>query len=62
MPFAGAQPPNVVIGGIIGVSFAIIAKQDPQIAVGIAIPFAILAQVLITLIIYCIFSINACCR
>lgn len=50
VPLAGAQPPNVVIGGIIGVSFAIIAKQDPQIAVGIAIPFAILAQVLITLL------------
>ena len=50
VPLAGAQPPNIVIGGIVGVSFAILSKQEPQVAVGIAIPFAIVAQTLITLL------------
>ncbi|MCD3326114.1 PTS sugar transporter subunit IIC [Clostridium botulinum D/C] len=50
VPLAGAQPPNVVIGGIIGSSFAILTKQDPKVAVGIAIPFAIAVQGAITLI------------
>jgi len=49
VPLAGAQPPNVVIGGIIGTSFAILTKQDPNVAVGIAVPFAIAAQAGITL-------------
>lgn len=48
VPLAGAQPPNVVIGGIIGVAFAIITKQDPKVAVGIAVPFAVAAQGCIT--------------
>lgn len=50
VPLAGAQPPNVVIGGIIGTSFAILTKQDPKVAVGIAIPFAVAVQGAITLI------------
>lgn len=50
VPLAGAQPPNMVIGGIIGVSFAIISKLPPEAAVAIAIPFAIAAQGCITLI------------
>ncbi|MEG0108828.1 MAG: PTS sugar transporter subunit IIC [Lachnospiraceae bacterium] len=45
VPLAGAQPPNVVIGGILGTAFTIITKQDPSIAVGIALPFAILGQI-----------------
>ncbi len=49
VPLAGAQPPNVVIGGIIGTAFAILTKQDPNVAVGIAVPFAIAAQAGITL-------------
>lgn len=49
-PLAGAQPPNVVIGGIIGASFAILANQDPEVAVGIAVPFAVAAQAGITLL------------
>lgn len=49
-PLAGAQPPNVVIGGIIGSSFAILTKQDPSVAVGIAVPFAVAAQAGITLL------------
>lgn len=50
VPLAGAQPPNVVIGGIIGTAFAILTKQDPKTAVGIAIPFAIAVQGLVTLL------------
>lgn len=49
VPLAGAQPPNVVIGGIIGSAFAILANQDPQVAVGIAVPFAVAVQGAITL-------------
>lgn len=50
VPLAGAQPPNVVIGGIIGSAFAILAKQDPQVAVGVAVPFAVAVQGAITLV------------
>ncbi len=50
VPLAGAQPPNVVIGGIIGTAFAILTGQDPKTAVGIAVPFAIAVQGAITLI------------
>ncbi len=49
-PLAGAQPPNVVIGGIIGASFAILANQEPNVAVGIAVPFAVAAQAGVTLL------------
>lgn len=54
-PLAGAQPPNVVIGGIIGASFAILTNQEPSVAVGIAVPFAVAAQAGITLL-FTIFS------
>ncbi|UPO96683.1 PTS N-acetylgalactosamine transporter subunit IIC [Cetobacterium somerae] len=50
VPVGGAQPPNVVVGGIIGSAFAIMAKQDPTVAVGIAIPFAVAVQACITLL------------
>jgi len=50
VPLAGAQPPNVVIGGIIGTAFAILSGQDPKVAVGVAVPFAIAVQALITLL------------
>src|SRR5690625_120899 len=50
VPLAGAQPPNVVIGGVIGTAFGIIAGQDPNVAVGVAIPFAVAVQALITLL------------
>ncbi|WP_066191751.1 PTS N-acetylgalactosamine transporter subunit IIC [Gracilibacillus timonensis] len=49
VPLAGAQPPNVVIGGTIGTAFGIILGSDAQAAVGIAIPFAVAVQGLITL-------------
>lgn len=50
VPLAGAQPPNVVIGGIIGTSIAILGKLEPQAAIGIAVPFAVAVQAAITLI------------
>jgi len=50
VPLAGAQPPNVVIGGIIGTSIAILGKLEPQAAIGIAVPFAVAAQAGITLL------------
>ncbi|ETT74444.1 PTS N-acetylgalactosamine transporter subunit IIC [Bacillus mycoides] len=49
VPLAGAQPPNVVIGGIIGTSFAILTGQEPTVAIGIAVPFAVAVQACITL-------------
>lgn len=50
VPVGGAQPPNVVVGGIIGSVFAIMTKQAPTVAVGIAIPFAVAVQACITLL------------
>lgn len=50
VPLAGAQPPNVVIGGVIGTAFAILTQSDPKIAIGIAVPFAIAVQGCITIL------------
>ncbi len=50
VPVGGAQPPNVVVGGIIGSTFAILTGKDPATAVGIAIPFAVAVQACITLL------------
>lgn len=50
VPLAGAQPPNVVIGGIVGSAFAILANVGPKAAVGVAVPFAVAVQGAITLI------------
>ena len=50
VPLSGAQPPNVVIGGIIGTSIAILGKLDAQAAIGIAVPFAVAVQAAITLL------------
>jgi PTS system N-acetylgalactosamine-specific IIC component len=49
MPVGGAQPPNVVIGGFAGTVLAITSGLDPTAAVGIAVPFAVFMQSLITL-------------
>lgn len=48
VPLAGAQPPNVVLGGIIGTAFAIITGQTAEQAILVAVPFAIFVQVCIT--------------
>jgi phosphotransferase system PTS sorbose-specific IIC subunit len=51
MPLAGAQPPNVVIGGIVGVAIAILSKGNlpADAAVGLSYPFALMAQLMVTL-------------
>lgn len=49
-PLAGAQPPNVIIGTIVGTTFSITTKTEPTVAVGIAVPFAIAVQMGITLL------------
>ncbi|MFV0432227.1 MAG: PTS N-acetylgalactosamine transporter subunit IIC [Alphaproteobacteria bacterium] len=48
VPLAGAQPPNVVLGSIIGTAFAIVTSQSAEVAIGVAIPFAIFVQACIT--------------
>ena len=55
MPIGGAQPPNMVIGTVIGVVFAIASHEGASTAIGIGVPFSILMQGIITLI-YTIFS------
>ncbi len=49
-PLAGAQPPNVIIGTIVGTAFAITTKVEPNVAVGVAVPFAVAVQMGITLL------------
>lgn len=48
VPLAGAQPPDPIVGGILGVAFAIITKQPPETAVAFAVPFAVAAQAMKT--------------
>lgn len=50
MPVGGAQPPNAVIGGIMATVFAVSSKLDPTAAVGLAVPFALIGQYMITLL------------
>ncbi|WP_127959356.1 PTS N-acetylgalactosamine transporter subunit IIC [Serratia microhaemolytica] len=47
-PLAGAQPPNVIIGTIVGTTFAISTGVAPTVAVGVAVPFAVAVQMGIT--------------
>jgi N-acetylgalactosamine PTS system EIIC component len=51
MPVGGAQPPNAVIGGIMATVFAITMDiSDPQAALGLSIPFALLGQYAVVLV------------
>ena len=50
MPIGGAQPPNAVIGGVMAVVFAIGAKMDVNAAMGLAVPFAVIGQYMVTLL------------
>lgn len=50
MPVGGAQPPNAVIGGIMAAVFAISSGLDTTAAVGLAVPFALIGQYLVTLL------------
>lgn len=55
VPLAGAQPPNVVLGGIIGTAFAIVTGQTAGQAILVAVPFAIFVQICITFL-FTVFS------
>ncbi len=50
MPVGGAQPPNAVIGGVMAVVFAIGSGLDTSAAVGLAVPFALIGQYMVTLV------------
>ena len=50
MPVGGAQPPNAVIGGVMAVVFAIGSKMDVNAAMGLAVPFAVIGQYMVTLL------------
>ena len=50
MPLGGAQPPNAVIGGIMATVFAISSGLDTTAAVGLAVPFALIGQYMVTLL------------
>jgi PTS system N-acetylgalactosamine-specific IIC component len=50
MPIGGAQPPNAVIGGVMAVVFAIGSKMDVNAALGLAVPFAVIGQYMVTLL------------
>lgn len=50
MPVGGAQPPNAVIGGVMATVFAISSGLDTTAAVGLAVPFALIGQYLVTLL------------
>lgn len=53
MPIGGAQPPNVIIGGVMATVFAIGGKGSAGMAtdaaIGLAIPFSLLGQYAVTL-------------
>ena len=49
MPVGGAQPPNVIVGGVMATVFAITSGLQPEAAVGLAVPFALLGQYAVTL-------------
>ena len=50
MPVGGAQPPNAVIGGVMAVVFAIGSGMDVNAAMGLAVPFAVVGQYMVTLL------------
>lgn len=50
MPVGGAQPPNAVIGGIMATVFAIASNLDTEVALGLAVPFALIGQYAVTFI------------
>lgn len=50
MPVGGAQPPNAVIGCMMATVFAISSGLDPAAAVGLAVPFALIGQYVVTIV------------
>ena len=49
VPLAGAQPPNIVVGGVFGVSLALLSGLDAEQAIGLAFPLAVIGQMIVTL-------------
>lgn len=49
MPVGGAQPPNAVLGGVVGTVLAVTAKLPVDQALGLAVPFALFGQYAVTL-------------
>lgn len=49
MPVGGAQPPNAIIGGIVGMIFAVRANMDINAALGAAIVFSVFGGYAVTL-------------
>src|ERR1700744_951439 len=45
---AAAIPPDVITGGVLGTAFAIISGKGPAIALAIAVPVSILAELIIS--------------
>ncbi len=45
-----AVPPDVITGGVLGTAFAIISGKGPEVALALAVPIALLAQAIKTLI------------
>ncbi len=43
-----AIPPDVISGGVLGTAFAIMSGKGPEIALAIAVPVSILAEMLIS--------------
>ncbi len=50
MPVGGAQPPNAVIGGVMATVFAVASGIETEAAVGLAVPFALIGQYMVTLL------------
>lgn len=48
MPVGGAQPPNAVIGGVMATVFAVASGIETTAACGLAVPFALIGQYMIT--------------
>lgn len=47
VPNAGAQPPDVTMGTIAAVAFAVMTGQSPEVAMGVGMPIAVLMQMLV---------------
>lgn len=60
-PLAGSQPPNVIIGTIVGTTFAIATGVEPEVAIGVAVPFAVAVQMGITFLFSVMSGVMARC-
>ncbi|ECJ2476600.1 PTS mannose/fructose/sorbose/N-acetylgalactosamine transporter subunit IIC, partial [Salmonella enterica subsp. diarizonae] len=47
VPNAGAQPPDVTMGTIAAVAFAVMTGQSPEVAMGVGMPIAVLMQMIV---------------